>query len=131
MTELRNLLILILQRNSQWPRWGLSGSVQYTVVLYTSILAPIFSPTRCESVQFLCQTSRICIRTAWIRFYLSSASLSEIKGAKLASKLGRKQIINVELDSLSGAEGFSWSLEGSSDAFHLHILLIFFILEVL
>ncbi len=50
------LTALFLKRNSQWPRWGLSGSVcnLHPVVFYTSILSPTLSPYRRESPVQLC-----------------------------------------------------------------------------
>jgi len=47
-------LILILKRKLPMaPLWPL-GECLYPVVLYTSIFAPIFSPSRCESPVQLC-----------------------------------------------------------------------------
>jgi|688.fasta_scaffold475942_1 hypothetical protein len=124
MTQLRTEKSIKLDLAEELPMAPLGPRREclYPVVLYTSILAWLqFSLHLGVSHQFSSVTmsdQSDLHRTAWIRFYLASASYSDFKVAKLALKFFRKkEFIDVELHALSRELKASLLESGSSDAF--------------
>ncbi len=96
MTELRNLLILIWKRNSQWPRWGLSGSV------CIQLCAPIFSHVG-ASHQFssVTMSDHSDLHPHGSAFIWLVHPYIRIQESQIGVQVRKKEFINVELDARS------------------------------